>query len=578
MVNIHDNSSTSDINDKLENVMREISINNKNNDDLLYSTSEEDNARDLNRELLMKHKKTFCSSSEPAMEDSVIPYVSLDSKGPDTIGDYKMIHSLGIGSTGKVSLAVNNITGDKVAIKAISRQLINETPEYKHSRTNRIYREVLISALLNHPHIVKLLDFKVDATQFYLIFEYVRGKSLTNILERKERLNESECRRYFRQMISALDYIHSNMIAHRDLKLENIMVDEYGNIRILDFGLANYYDSAGKLDTFCGSLYFAAPELLSGHDYQGPDVDVWSLGVVLYVIAIGKMPFEDVTSEGLKTKIRTGELVIQGEISDSLRSLITGMLCKDPRARFTLQEVINSEWVNEEYTIPIESYKPRRYPLVKLHKKYLCALSKVVDDDVFNLEKDILEYFEQCKNRRRKNLCVHKASVCLYYLIHEAIDELNLRNTPWPDLSGSKERVLQNFIEFLYTREKEISFGRYYSAPPLIREDELTSEDDSTDIPEIRSTFFKGFMRGIEIKKIDPEKIRRKLYIFLFQKGISYQIKPKYIICTKGDLIFRISIFLNIIFRKYYLGIKRISGPKGTMKAIIGELSNLVQK
>lgn len=142
-----------------------------------------------------------------------------------------------------------------------------------------------------------------------MLFEYVNGDQMLELVVRCKKLAETEARRFSRQIASALDYCHRNSIVHRDLKIENILVSKKGkeeDIKIIDFGLSNLFAPRDHLRTFCGSLYFAAPELLQAQPYQGPEVDIWSFGVVLYVLVCGRVPFDDQSMPKLHAKIKKG--------------------------------------------------------------------------------------------------------------------------------------------------------------------------------------------------------------------------------------------------------------------------------
>jgi serine/threonine protein kinase len=146
----------------------------------------------------------------------------------------------------------------------------------------------------------------VHPNHYYMVFEYVNGGQLLDFIIAHGRLRETVARKFARQIASALDYCHRNNVVHRDLKIENILISQTGNIKIIDFGLSNLYNPVAHLSTFCGSLYFAAPELLNAKVYTGPEVDVWSFGVVLYTLVCGKVPFEDESMPALHAKIKRG--------------------------------------------------------------------------------------------------------------------------------------------------------------------------------------------------------------------------------------------------------------------------------
>lgn len=177
------------------------------------------------------------------------------------------------------------------------------------------------------------------------------------------RLRERAARKFARQIGSALDYCHKNSIVHRDLKIENILISKSGNIKIIDFGLSNLYAPDRHLSTFCGSLYFAAPELLNAKVYTGPEVDVWSFGIVLYVLVCGKVPFDDQSMPALHAKIKRGLVEYPAWLSNECKSLLARMLVVNPADRATLTEVMNHPFMNKGYESAAESYLIHREPL-----------------------------------------------------------------------------------------------------------------------------------------------------------------------------------------------------------------------
>jgi serine/threonine protein kinase KIN1/2 len=199
-----------------------------------------------------------------------------------------------------------------VAIKIVPRQSTEEHQTQRdkdradHSKEIRTAREAAIVTLLNHPYICGMRDVVRTNYHWYMLFEYVNGGQMLDYIISHGRLKEKPARKFSRQIASALDYCHRNSIVHRDLKIENILISKTGDIKIIDFGLSNLYSPRSALKTFCGSLYFAAPELLQARQYTGPEVDVWSFGIVLYVLLCGKVPFDDQSMPQLHAKIKKG--------------------------------------------------------------------------------------------------------------------------------------------------------------------------------------------------------------------------------------------------------------------------------
>ncbi|EHL03151.1 putative protein kinase kin1 [Glarea lozoyensis 74030] len=198
---------------------------------------------------------------------------------------------------------------------------------------------------------------------WYMLFEYVNGGQMLDYIISHGRLKEKQARKFSRQIASALDYCHRNSIVHRDLKIENILISKTGDIKIIDFGLSNLFAPRSHLKTFCGSLYFAAPELLQAKAYTGPEVDVWSFGIVLYVLVCGKVPFDDQSMPALHAKIKKGLVDYPNWLSVECKNLISRMLVTDPKQRASLQEIMNHPWMIKGFGAPPENYLPTRDPI-----------------------------------------------------------------------------------------------------------------------------------------------------------------------------------------------------------------------
>ncbi|KAI9028141.1 kinase-like domain-containing protein [Phycomyces nitens] len=237
-----------------------------------------------------------------------------------------------------------------------------DTPSEREHRTQR---EMAIMQLLRHPNICQLREWMTEGDRYYMFLEYVDGGQLLDYIISHGKLREKQARKFSRQIVSALDYCHRNSIVHRvvDLKIENILITRDENIKIIDFGLSNIYSPLRQLNTFCGSLYFAAPELLQAHKYTGPEVDVWSLGVVLYVLVCGRVPFDDTSLPALHAKIKAGVVVYPDHLSKDCVHLLSNILVVDPLQRQDLSFVRNHPWLNKGYDAPVENHLPHRLPL-----------------------------------------------------------------------------------------------------------------------------------------------------------------------------------------------------------------------
>jgi len=214
---------------------------------------------------------------------------------------FELKKTLGKGTYGKVKLAVEGATGKQVAIKYIKKSKIQDEHDL-----NRIRREIKIMSSLHHPHIVNVYEVYENRDRIILVMECADGGELYDYIN-NNKLTEKEARRIFRQIVSAIKFMHQNGIVHRDLKLENLLLDQNNNAKIADFGLSNYYSQNDLLKTYCGSPLYASPEIVNGQPYYGPEVDCWSLGVVLYTLVYGTMPFDGTNFKKLRSQITTGD-------------------------------------------------------------------------------------------------------------------------------------------------------------------------------------------------------------------------------------------------------------------------------
>ncbi|ORY39397.1 5'-AMP-activated protein kinase catalytic subunit alpha-2-like protein [Rhizoclosmatium globosum] len=256
------------------------------------------------------------------------------------IGNYTLLETLGVGSFGKVKLAIHSQTGHKVALKIVNRRKIANM-----DMVARVKREIQYMRQLRHPHIIKLYEVITTPTDIILVLEYAGGELFNYIVERGK-MHEDEARRFFQQLICAVEFCHVHHIAHRDLKPENVLLDEYNQVKIADFGLSNVMQDGDFLKTSCGSPNYAAPEVISGRLYEGPEIDVWSCGVILYVMLCGRLPFDDDNIPNLFKKINGGIFKLESHLSAATRSLLLAMLTVDPLKRITIAQIRKNEWFN----------------------------------------------------------------------------------------------------------------------------------------------------------------------------------------------------------------------------------------
>ncbi|KAF4803532.1 Serine/threonine-protein kinase MARK1 [Turdus rufiventris] len=256
------------------------------------------------------------------------------------IGNYRLLKTIGKGNFAKVKLARHVLTGREVAVKIIDKTQLNPTSLQK------LFREVRIMKILNHPNIVKLFEVIETEKTLYLVMEYASGGEVFDYLVAHGRMKEKEARSKFRQIVSAVQYCHQKCIVHRDLKAENLLLDSDMNIKIADFGFSNEFTVGNKLDTFCGSPPYAAPELFQGKKYDGPEVDVWSLGVILYTLVSGSLPFDGQNLKELRERVLRGKYRIPFYMSTDCENLLKKLLVLNPIKRGSLEQIMKDRWMN----------------------------------------------------------------------------------------------------------------------------------------------------------------------------------------------------------------------------------------
>lgn len=307
---------------------------------------------------------------------------------------YNIIRTLGEGSFGKVKLAVHKSTSQQVALKIIARKKL-----ISRDMVGRVEREIEYLQLLRHPHIIKLYTVIKTPNEIIMVLEYAGGELFDYIVS-NGRLPEDQARRFFQQMICAVEYCHRHKVVHRDLKPENLLLDENLNVKIADFGLSNIMTDGNFLKTSCGSPNYAAPEVISGKLYAGPEVDVWSCGVILYVLLIGRLPFDDDHIPSLFAKIQRGVFTIPNWCPEEAQKMIRKMLVVNPTQRATIDELRQEPWfmkdlpqylappveeflntgVDPNKAIQLSDIAPRASPKVqeKLHNEVTEKISKTM--------------------------------------------------------------------------------------------------------------------------------------------------------------------------------------------------------
>eukprot|EP01129_Flabellula_baltica_P010068 TRINITY_DN420_c0_g1_i2.p1 TRINITY_DN420_c0_g1~~TRINITY_DN420_c0_g1_i2.p1 ORF type:complete len:443 (+),score=108.46 TRINITY_DN420_c0_g1_i2:361-1689(+) len=298
-----------------------------------------------------------------------------------------------------------------------------------------------ILQLLDHPNIVMLYDIIERENYLYLVFEYVNSGDLFHALDTKGAFSEDDARKIMRQIISALEYCHSLLIIHRDLKPENILIDDELNVKIADFGLSNIVKPGKLLKTFCGSLLYASPEILTGNKYIGPGVDIWSLGVILSCLVTGRQPFVGESVMDILEAIRNG-ITVPESLSDECVDLMGAMLAIDEEDRIPISEIRYHEWLNEGYDGPPDSELPVPTPRDRIDENIIRQLYEFGFKDV-----DTPECREQIRRGERNQMVV------TYKILQEKKKKKKENST------ASKRRrrksVIEDYPDTLFEKKKK---------------------------------------------------------------------------------------------------------------------------
>ena len=323
------------------------------------------------------------------------------------IGPYFLGKTLGVGSFGKVKLGQHEKCGQKVAVKILNRKKIHYL-----GMSIKVKREIELLKIFIHPHIIRLFEIIHTKSDIFMVTEYINGGELFDYIIENGRLSEGESRRFFQQMISGIEYCHSKMVVHRDLKPENLLLDSHLNIKIADFGLSNIIQDGIFLKTSCGSPNYAAPEVISGRPYLGPEVDIWSCGIIMYALLCGSLPFDDENIPNLFKKIRGGIYILPGYLTDLSRDLIAKMLITNPLVRISITGIREHWWFKTRLPTYLSFFKIKKIlnTREKTHKNYITVntVSKKI-----NFGKKIIKL--AIDRKERNNITVN------YHLISEKI-------------------------------------------------------------------------------------------------------------------------------------------------------------
>lgn len=309
-------------------------------------------------------------------------------------GLYDLEETLGEGHYAVVKSARHVFTGERVAVKVIDKTKLDAATRVQ------MMQEVRLMKLVQHPHVVRLYEVIDTQTKLYLVLELADGGDMYDYIMRHEGvgLDEAAARKYFRQIVQAIHYCHELHVVHRDLKPENVVFfQKLGLVKLTDFGFSNKFDPGEQLQTSCGSLAYSAPEILLGDAYDAPAVDVWSLGVILYMLVCGAAPFQEANDSETLTMIMDCKYSFPSHISPACKKLVSLMLQRQPHLRASLEDIMKDPWLNEGCTsleADVPDASAANLPLVSrehlLEEEHTNIIQRMVNGSVGSRE-DIIE-------------------------------------------------------------------------------------------------------------------------------------------------------------------------------------------
>ncbi|XP_063592886.1 SNF-related serine/threonine-protein kinase-like isoform X3 [Penaeus indicus] len=305
-------------------------------------------------------------------------------------GLYDLEETLGRGHYAVVKLARHVFTGEKVAVKVIDKVRLDEV-----SRSH-LLQEVRCMKLVQHPNVVRLYEVIDTQTKLYLILELADGGDMYDYIMKHDRgLEEEAACKYFRQIVHAISYCHKLHVVHRDLKPENVVFfEKLGMVKLTDFGFSNKFCPGQKLETSCGSLAYSAPEILLGDSYDAPAVDIWSLGVILYMLVCGHAPFQEANDSETLTMIMDCKYTIPEYVSEPCRRLIARMLIRDPAKRSTLEDIAHDPWLQEGSNVDMAELMPLVSRQHLTEEDHAHIIHKMVSGNIASME-EILDALDK---------------------------------------------------------------------------------------------------------------------------------------------------------------------------------------
>ncbi|XP_058797166.1 MAP/microtubule affinity-regulating kinase 4-like isoform X2 [Phymastichus coffea] len=423
------------------------------------------------------------------------------------VGFYDIEGTIGKGNFAVVKLARHRITKTEVAIKIIDKSQLDST------NLEKVYREVEIMKQLEHPHIVKLYQVMETKNMLYMVCEYASRGEIFDYIARYGRMAEPRARSTFAQILSAVEYCHATGVAHRDLKAENLLLDAQMNVKIADFGFSNRFAPGERLHTWCGSPPYAAPEVFKGRHYAGPEIDVWSLGVVLYVLVCGALPFDGSTLQSLRDRVLSGRFRIPYFMSTECESLIRKMLVLEPTKRYTIPQIKRHRWMAGSSDAVLRTPVPTISPSLQEPNEQILRLMHSLGIDITRIRESL-----------RNNSYDHHAAI--YFLLLERLKQHRNRTKEEKFKSRGREEMVSRGGKRFSSTSSSTDEGCCSAEGDL--EDQVPSGDELRDAQIKLEEHRLGLDRDVS-QRIESQIVNRRLSDYQqqhFNEGLEPMDQP----------------------------------------------------
>ena len=387
----------------------------------------------------------------------------------DFLSDYNIKETIGKGTFSIVKLGINKATEEKVAIKILKKKKLLQNAD-----KSRLEREITILKKLNHINVIKTHKINEDFDKYYIVMEYCENGELFNYIVDRQKLNEEEASYFFYQLINGLDYIHHKNIVHRDLKPENLLLGKGNILKIVDFGLSNYYEEEKLLSTPCGSPCYASPEMVCGNKYNGLMIDIWSCGIIIFAMTCGFLPFEDVNNEILFKKIMKCKIDYPEFLSNNTLDIMKKILVVDPKKRINIPEIRKHPFYLKGKSIFEFKHKKLVYQVEKIIDYYeddnkkeelIFNNNKKIDENIgINIKKSKSTNFIDNENidinrNKKENYKLYKNKVNKFFIERNNIPKEQENNNSATNRENSGKKDKNNKSYGLISKKYHISIN-----------------------------------------------------------------------------------------------------------------------